>query len=395
VPPAGLDEKGALSPGMEERGSEEKQKRRFCGLPLWGFLLLLFILVLIIAAAIIVPVEFFVVQRRTGSANTAQPELSDCQSQLQCQNGGTNVVTDGVCSCICTNGFTGSTCTVNSSQGCTSTDLSSTDNTLRNVTLGEAIPRLIQEAQTNFSLPLSATNILSKFNAGNLSCVAENALVTFNGQTTRTTSADLLNAAVDKDLVRAGNAVPVTISILPDVSITLTLDSSATGAFTVIISTLTEPLNTSGLSLTTIFATTITGGAASATPSSTTTVTTTRTTTEIASLSTPTSTSTTSVASTTSIPIITTTKAATTSTTTSAAPSATFAVTDQVMDFGRIAVLAVLQAQVLQNAVTAQSSLQHFFSSSSSTGTTNDAARNVTIGNGNTVDLVNFKISLG
>jgi hypothetical protein len=349
---------------------QQKPGRRCCGLPLWGFLLLMFALVLVIAAAIIVPLEFFVIQKRDPTTTTAQPELSDCQAQLTCANGGTNVVTDGVCSCICTNGFTGNDCTTSSSDGCTTTNVASSDSTLNNVTLGQAIPRLIQEGQNNFSLPLSATTILSKFNTANLSCVAENALVTFDGSSTRTTtSASVVNAEVDSDIVQAENVVSVTVTIMSGVAITLTLDSAATGDVSVIVSTLTEPLTTSGGTFSTVFATTLTNTASSTPTATTKTVT-----------AFPTGTA------------ITTSAATATST---ASPTSTFSVTDQVLDFARVAVLFILQSETVQDAVNAQSSLQKFFTSARSTaGVTVEQARNVTIGGSNTVDLVHLLVNV-
>lgn len=357
------------TPPMDSR-QQQRPKRRCCGLPLWGFLLLMFALVVVIAAAIIVPLEFFVIQKNDTVTPTAQPELSDCQSQITCANGGTNVVTDGVCSCICTNGFTGTDCTTSSSEGCTTTTLSSTDNTLSNVTLGQAIPRLVQEGQMNFSIPLSATTILSKFNANNLSCVAENALVTFDGSSTRTSSTTTTNSAailddeVDANFVAAKEAVPVTVTIMSGVAITLTLDSAATDA-SIVVSTLTEPLTTSGGSFSTIFATTLTNS---------------ETTTPTATTTTGTDTTATSSATTTA---------------TSAAATSTFSVSDQALDFARVAVLFILQSETVQDAVTAQSTLQKFFTSAGSTdGVTIEQAQNLTVGGTNTVDLVNFLVNV-
>ncbi|KAH6651900.1 hypothetical protein BKA67DRAFT_521570 [Truncatella angustata] len=317
------------SPNSDQ--SQQKKGRRCCGLPLWGFLVLMFALLVVIAAAIIVPLEFFVIQKRDDNTVTAQPELSDCQNQLSCANGGTNVVTDGVCSCICTNGFTGNDCTTSSSAGCTTTSLTSSDSTLSNVTLGQSIPRLIQEGQTNFSLPLSATTILSKFNSANLSCVAENALVTFDGSSTRST--------------------------------------------TIIVSTLTEPLTTGTFS--TVFATTLSNSASSTNTDTTTTT----TITTYAPGGTGTSTGTSTITSATS--------------TSTASPTSAFSVTDQVLDFARVAVLFVLQSKTVQDGVNAQSTLQKFFTSASSTdGVTIAQAQNVSIGGSNTVDLVNFKVNV-
>ncbi|KAH8205630.1 hypothetical protein TruAng_000124 [Truncatella angustata] len=362
------------SPNSDQ--SQQKKGRRCCGLPLWGFLVLMFALLVVIAAAIIVPLEFFVIQKRDDNTVTAQPELSDCQNQLSCANGGTNVVTDGVCSCICTNGFTGNDCTTSSSAGCTTTSLTSSDSTLSNVTLGQSIPRLIQEGQTNFSLPLSATTILSKFNSANLSCVAENALVTFDGSSTRsTTSAAVLNVGVDSDIVQAEKAVSVTVTIMSGVEVTLTLDNVATGDFSVIVSTLTEPLTTGTFS--TVFATTLSNSASSTNTDTTTTT----TITTYAPGGTGTSTGTSTITSATS--------------TSTASPTSAFSVTDQVLDFARVAVLFVLQSKTVQDGVNAQSTLQKFFTSASSTdGVTIAQAQNVSIGGSNTVDLVNFKVNV-
>jgi len=68
------------------------------------------------------------------------------------------------------------------------------------------------------------------------------------------------------------------------------------------------------------------------------------------------------------------------------------AVTEEVLDFARVAVLFILQQETLDSAVTAQSALQRFFSSDT---TTDAAAQNVNIGNGNTVNLVAFSVHLG
>ncbi|KAH8662120.1 hypothetical protein BX600DRAFT_437539 [Xylariales sp. PMI_506] len=328
----------------------EKQRRRCCGLPLWGFLLLMFILVCIIAAAVIVPVEFLVIQKQGQASSTSQAStsLTACKAELTCANGGTNVITDGVCSCICSNGYTGTNCTISSTQGCTTTTVTSDNSTLTNVTIGEAIPRLVEVAQTNFSIPLSTTTILSKFNSANLSCVTENALVTFNGEYT-TESDDVSEAA----LLKAESAASITISISPSETLTI-VDPSVTGSVTVIVSTLTEPLTSTDSSFSAISTITLTQKSK------------------------------------------TTGSSTATATSTAAASTSTFALSDQVTDFARIAVLYVLQEETLSEATTAQSTLQSFFNDvDSSTGVSISQASNVTIGGGNTIDFIKFTINLG
>jgi len=62
------------------------------------------------------------------------------------------------------------------------------------------------------------------------------------------------------------------------------------------------------------------------------------------------------------------------------------------LDFARIAVLYILQQENINNAATAQTDIQSFLTSSSSTNT---KAQNISIGNGNTLDLVNFAVNVG
>ncbi|KAG6000165.1 hypothetical protein E4U21_005760 [Claviceps maximensis] len=164
-----------------------KPKRRCCGLPIWAFVLLVLFTLCLIAAAIVIPLEFFVF-KNLGDSDKQEPTSSQCQRTLICLNGGRNLLAQGSCSCICTNGFTGSTCGNSGATGCAMTDLVSMDgrSNMQNVTLGRAIPRLIAEANQNYSLPLSGTTILARFNAANLSCIAQNSLVTFDGRSTRT-----------------------------------------------------------------------------------------------------------------------------------------------------------------------------------------------------------------
>ena len=347
----------------------KKQGRRCCGLPLWGFLLILLVILIIIAAAVVIPLEFFVI-RKQNAGRDAQPALQQCQNQLTCANGGTNVVNQGICSCICTNGFTGFDCTVAGADGCTTSNLAGETN-INNVTLGNAIPRLVQQA-TNFSISLSGTQILAKFNAGNLSCAAENALVTFDGESTRQGAAN----AIVTDPTNVSNAADIGENIVNGVAI-VTVMVMAGQSTTVTVDVPTyyrsgdalQTANGAG-TFSTIFATTISypPGETSIPPTTTTTVTTTIT----PVTSTPTST-----------------------------PTGTFMVTEETLDFARVVVLFVLQEETLSNAESAQNALQRFFTSASEsylgTGTsvTPDQARNVSLGNGNTIDLVNFVVDLG
>ncbi|EHK44394.1 hypothetical protein TRIATDRAFT_162546, partial [Trichoderma atroviride IMI 206040] len=189
-------EKYMVTPDDQEvpAGSNAKPKaRRCCGLPIWAFILIIFLMLCIIATAIVIPLEYFVFKNLGNNSNKSPTvNIQSCAKSLPCLNGGSGVVINGTCSCICTNGFTGANCGTNGSSGCTTTNLIPTDGSahINNVTLGMAIPRIIADSDKNFSIPLLGTEILARFNTGNLSCIAQNALVTFDGQSTRTGGAN-------------------------------------------------------------------------------------------------------------------------------------------------------------------------------------------------------------
>ncbi|KAL7929565.1 hypothetical protein V8C35DRAFT_192860 [Trichoderma chlorosporum] len=186
-------EKFSVTP--EDPAPAKPKGRRCCGLPLWGFILIILLMLCIIAAAVVVPLEYFVFKNLGNHDTSTAVNLNTCAKTLPCLNGGSGVVVNNTCSCICTNGFTGANCGSSGSAGCTTTNLIPTDGSshINNVTLGLAIPRIIADSSKNFSVPLVGTSILAKFNTANLSCIAQNALVTFDGQSTRT---GLANAGV-------------------------------------------------------------------------------------------------------------------------------------------------------------------------------------------------------
>jgi len=345
-----------------------KRGRRCCGLPLIGFLLIVFFIASIIVAAVVIPVELLVVNKKD---TTPGP---NCMAERPCANGGTSVISGGVCACICSNGFTGKDCTTRTTQGCTTTTLETADTTrINNVTIGQAIPRLVREAQTNFSVPLSATSIISRFSMAELSCNAENALVTFNGQSLRTQDGQGQGLDLSGD---GSSAVAAAVGGSTNSDITLTLLPGVDATITI-----SPPIGTSH-----IFATTITIGPPSSTPP------TGYPTAEPPSTSTTSSKTTLITSTTTTQQTSSATKTSDTSATSQ--PTGSFSVTDEVVDFARIAVLFVLQEKSIQQASSAQNELQKFFSQAgSSMGT--DQARNVTIDNGNSVDLVSFFVDVG
>ncbi|PNS19491.1 hypothetical protein CAC42_7335 [Sphaceloma murrayae] len=213
-------------PSFSDNGKRggPRPKKRVCGMPVWAFLLLLLLLLLLIAAAVIVPVVLIVIPRQ--QQNNAQ-SLDACRARLTCQNGGTNLLgTDGGCRCLCVNGFTGSTCTTAEGPSCSSVNLPGASN----ATIGTSLPRLFNNAQANFSIPLDGAQVLSLFAATNLSCASENALVTFGGQSERR-SIDLSGEYV----LTAPDAAKADLSEKPtrtlqERQVTTTVDSSQAAA---------------------------------------------------------------------------------------------------------------------------------------------------------------------
>ncbi|KAK4199709.1 hypothetical protein QBC40DRAFT_254755 [Triangularia verruculosa] len=343
--------------------ASKKKNRRCCGLPLWGFIVVMFVILVIIAAAIIIPLEFLVLRRQNNN-NDPQAALQQCQQQLICANGGTNVVNDGVCSCICTGGFTGFDCTTAPSPGCTTFSLSNLEN-MSNVTVGDAIPRLIQQAQTNFSIPLNGEQVIAKLNAANMSCTATNALVIFDGSAVRQGAALAQVNAVNANAVVIDGVYWTTITIMAGQFTTITIDAA---------NPLPTPTNNNGQGGSTI-RTVITGtgtlgfGATiSVRPTTTITPTVTRT--------------------------VTTTIPLSSGQTTVPTPTPGFKVTEEVLDFARVAVLYVLQENNLRSAEQAQIQLQKLFSRVTPVVGVEEA-RNVTVGEGMSVDLVDGRVDLG
>ncbi|KAL2868462.1 uncharacterized protein BJX67DRAFT_387468 [Aspergillus lucknowensis] len=160
----------------DQEASQEKRRRRCCGIPLWAFIVVCVILLLIVAAAVLIPIFLIVVPRESQSSDGS----TTCARASPCANGGVSVSSGDVCSCVCVNGYTGSRCTTTGDASCVSTEIAQ-GSTSRNATVGDDLPRLFQESQSNFSIPLDPITIMALFSQNNVSCTTENALVSFKG----------------------------------------------------------------------------------------------------------------------------------------------------------------------------------------------------------------------
>nr|POE48373.1 hypothetical protein CFP56_74984 [Quercus suber] len=159
-----------------EASHESRQSRKCCGLTRWKFVVLVIILFLLLVAAVVVPVVLIVLPRqRHHNASSTNSQLARCQKTMTCENGGATTFNGGTCGCICINGFTGSRCGSGSQQGCTTISTTS----MSNATVGSEIQRIVSNAQSDFGIPLDEQTLLGLFSSADLSCNAENALVTF------------------------------------------------------------------------------------------------------------------------------------------------------------------------------------------------------------------------
>lgn len=72
-----------------------------------------------------------------------------------------------------------------------------------------------------------------------------------------------------------------------------------------------------------------------------------------------------------------------------------FVITEDVLDFARVAVLFITQEQNKDNAETAQTALRNFFSRANRNQLEVQEARRLPIGGANRIDLVDFSIDIG
>ncbi|KAM5442474.1 hypothetical protein MferCBS31731_002352 [Microsporum ferrugineum] len=179
-PPPGIQTPGnnPAQAGNDSKGKSEvevpKAKRRFCGLPAPALIVFCIGLVLLLAIIITIPLAV------AGKPRNHSPMT--CELELPCNNRGVSVGTPGSCSCVCPEGYRGTTCSVLADEGCVIADLKDNRNLRHDATVGSAIPRLVINSLRSFNIPLDVGKLLLLFDSENVSCNVENALVSFNGR---------------------------------------------------------------------------------------------------------------------------------------------------------------------------------------------------------------------
>ncbi|KAI9731130.1 MAG: hypothetical protein M1834_005323 [Cirrosporium novae-zelandiae] len=238
-----------------------------------------------------------------------------------------------------------STCNISPDDNCVTTDLDSSDKTISNATTGSLIPSILKGAESNFSVSLEASTVLSIFSSTNLSCTSENALVTFTEDSKRRRSLPLFEVDVPMAEPRS---IPTTTS-------TAYLKGRATGL--VILRSEEHAVTSNGI----VFA--------------------------ASTKTSKTSTTTAAVTSATAVTDSTTTSSSSYSSSTSTSTSSDTP-SDNDVDFAQVAVLFVLQETgELNSAVTAQQRIQSSFSGTFSGGKLN-------LGHSYSLDFDNFAITM-
>ncbi|OBT82557.1 hypothetical protein VE02_08535 [Pseudogymnoascus sp. 03VT05] len=322
----------------DDREERPRNGRRCCGMPICWFLILLIVLLLVIAAAIVVPLELLVLNKK-GDANKNLSALGICEKDSTCNNGGQSIINGGVCSCICVNNFTGTNCDDESAVGCTTVNFTSAATssaeakTYTDVTIGASIPALISNAAADYNIPLDFAKVVSRFSDANLSCDAQNAIVSFNP------------GAVSQSAV-AGRETSKTSAAATTGPTSIVQGSGARRRAEEVDARLAP--RTESPSPTFALPT----GSHTSTSSSTT----------------PTS----------------------SSSAAEVAAAANFTVTESTLDFSRTAVLYILQTLSLDAAAVAQTKITSFL-----VGNSYGGAGNVTVGSGVSVDFLGWKVDAG
>lgn len=186
-PPTNAIEKSRLREmhrnSADESQNEGKPRRRCCGMTMPVFIFVCIIVLCVIAAAVVIPIVLVVIPRNNhhtqSAAATNTTTAPTCEQKLPCMNGGVSIQSGSTCSCVCIDGFSGTQCATASDGSCTTTKTSQSGN----ATIGSSLPDLFARSETDFNIPLNETEILSLFNANNVSCTVQNALVEFAGLT--------------------------------------------------------------------------------------------------------------------------------------------------------------------------------------------------------------------
>ncbi|KAJ5613533.1 hypothetical protein N7528_007187 [Penicillium herquei] len=159
-------------PSHDDLPEEVSSQRRCCGMPRKWFILLCILIFIVVVLAVLLPVFLVAVPRENA-------ENHSCSHTTPCYHGGVSVSSGTECSCVCTDGYTGSQCTEVGDSSCVIAEVDS-GGVHENATMGSSIPSLLDQSESKFSIDLDPVTILALFSLRNISCESEDALVAFS-----------------------------------------------------------------------------------------------------------------------------------------------------------------------------------------------------------------------
>ncbi|KAJ6032326.1 hypothetical protein N7540_003058 [Penicillium herquei] len=159
-------------PSHDDLPEDLPPQRRCCGMPRKWFILLCILIFMVVVLAVLLPVFLVAVPRENA-------ENHSCSHTTPCYHGGVSVSSGTECSCVCTDGYTGSQCTVVGDSSCVIAEVDS-GSVHENATMGSSIPSLLDQSESKFSIDLDPVTILALFSLRNISCESEDALVAFS-----------------------------------------------------------------------------------------------------------------------------------------------------------------------------------------------------------------------
>ncbi|EPS26639.1 hypothetical protein PDE_01577 [Penicillium oxalicum 114-2] len=172
-------------PSGDEPPRNDKPVRKCCGMPRKWFIVLCIILFLVVILAVLLPIFLVAVPHQKLSSGDSNSTAA-CTSANPCQNGGMSVSSGTQCSCVCSNGFTGSQCTIPGDSSCATAEVVN-GATRMNATMGNDLSNVLQMS-SKFNVTLDTVTIMALFSMNNASCETENSLVSFDVPTSSSSS---------------------------------------------------------------------------------------------------------------------------------------------------------------------------------------------------------------
>ncbi|KAJ5427929.1 hypothetical protein N7445_009383 [Penicillium cf. griseofulvum] len=153
-----------------------RRRKMCCGMPRKIFILICIAIFIVVILAVLLPVFLVAVPREQAN--------SPCAEKNPCENGGVSVSGGTECSCVCSNGYTGSQCNIAGDGSCTTALIDNGSN----ATMGSALPALFEQSKEKFGITLDPVTIMALFSMNDISCKTENALVAFSDVSRENTS---------------------------------------------------------------------------------------------------------------------------------------------------------------------------------------------------------------